>query len=154
MQNYRNFITSINVIFLFSIVTYSQIVVAKMYKWVDEDGNTHYTQSVPPDGIDGIIIKPPGSVDEEAALELLEKQKQKADALLENRIKKLEKKEKERAEIERITKNCEIAKTNMASLAQPRLNLKDEAGEIYIVPEEERLQRLNKAKEDVNKYCN
>ncbi|MCG8614453.1 MAG: DUF4124 domain-containing protein, partial [Pseudomonadales bacterium] len=29
-----------------------------MYKWVDEDGNTHYSQSPPPAGVEGTTIKP------------------------------------------------------------------------------------------------
>ena len=41
--------------------------IARMYKWVDEDGNTQYTQSPPPGDIESEVIKPPPKVDTEAA---------------------------------------------------------------------------------------
>ena len=36
----------------------SQLAVAEMYKWVDDEGNTHYTQSPPPGDVEKEIIKP------------------------------------------------------------------------------------------------
>ena len=35
---------------------------ARLYKWIDADGNTHYTQQPPPDGIATEDIKLPASV--------------------------------------------------------------------------------------------
>ena len=142
-----------NVIFFGLLASFSQSTTANMYKWIDENGNTHYTQSPPPDGIDGVIIKPPSSVDEDSALKTVEKQKKKADKLLENRKKQAEKEEKEQAEIDRLNKNCEISKSNVASLERPRVNFEDDEGNVYSAPEEERLERLKKAKEDVEEYC-
>ncbi|MBI1732943.1 MAG: DUF4124 domain-containing protein, partial [Gammaproteobacteria bacterium] len=45
---------------------------AEMYKWVDENGNVHYTQERPPPGIEGQAIKPPPEVDTESARKQLE----------------------------------------------------------------------------------
>jgi len=45
---------------------------ATLYKWVDADGNTHYTQQPPPGDIDSETIKPPPRIDTEGALKDLD----------------------------------------------------------------------------------
>ena len=53
---------------------------AALYKWVDADGNTHYTQQPPPGDIDSETIKPPPRIDKEGALkDLDEKHKYMGD---------------------------------------------------------------------------
>ena len=49
---------------LFLVVTFAcSTTFAAMYKWVDEEGNTHYTQQPPPDGIESKTLKPPPAID-------------------------------------------------------------------------------------------
>ena len=126
---------------------------AAMYKWTDEDGNTHYTESPPPEGIEGSTISPPPKVDVESAQKALEKQQKKVESYSEAREKRAEEQAKKEAELELDKKNCEIARSNAASLERPRVNLQDEQGNVYKAPEEERLEKLQKAREDVTKYC-
>ena len=52
---------------------------ARMYKWVDADGNTHYTQQLPPEGAITEDIKLPASVnlDNKEAVKAFEDQQNK-----------------------------------------------------------------------------
>ena len=144
---------SLTVSVIICLIGFSSLLSAKMYKWVDADGTTHYTQSPPPDGIEGDTIKPPPSVDVKAAQNELEKQQKRADSYLEQREKSAEEKAKQEADLARDNKNCEISRSNVASLERPRINLEDDKGNVYRAPEEERLARLKKAQEDVAKFC-
>ena len=58
---------------------------ARLYKWIDADGNTHYTQQPPPDGIAAEDIKLPASVniDTEQATKSFEEQQKKEQELSE-----------------------------------------------------------------------
>lgn len=44
------------------------------YKWLDDEGNTHYTQQPSSAGIESKTIKPPRAVDSSEAEKELEKQ--------------------------------------------------------------------------------
>ncbi|HKK16999.1 MAG TPA: DUF4124 domain-containing protein, partial [Gammaproteobacteria bacterium] len=45
----------------------SSNALAAMYKWVDENGEVHYTQTPPPGDIQAETIKPPPDVNTEKA---------------------------------------------------------------------------------------
>lgn len=154
MQKYSHLNHGLTVIGLICSLGFSPVLTAAMYKWVDVDGNTHYTQSPPPDGVEGDTIKPPSKVDVKGAQKSLEKQQKKADSYQKKREKKAEELAKREADAAQDNKNCEISRSNAASLERPRVDLEDEQGNSYRAPEEERLQRLQKAREDVKKYCN
>ncbi|GJM17707.1 MAG: hypothetical protein DHS20C13_30340 [Thermodesulfobacteriota bacterium] len=144
----------ISIIVLICLLGFSSALTAKMYKWVDAKGNTHYTQSPPPDGVEGETITPPGKVDVEAAQKSLDQQRNKADSYAQERKEQSEEKAKQKAEMERKNKNCEISRSNVAKLERPRVTDEDDQGELYSVPEEERLERLKKAREQVKEHCN
>jgi Skp family chaperone for outer membrane proteins len=154
MQKYNSLNHNLSIVLLSCVMSFSLSVNAEMYKWIDAEGNTHYTQSPPPDGIESATIKQPGKVDVESAQKSLKKQQNKADKLQEKREKEAEEKAKQEADAALDNKNCEISRSNAASLERPRVNLEDEEGNTYSAPEEERLKRLQKAREDVEKYCN
>jgi Domain of unknown function (DUF4124) len=154
MQKYSHLNHALPLMGLISLLVLSPILPAAMYKWVDAEGNTHYTQSPPPDGIMGDTIKSSSSVDVEAAQKTLEKQQKKVDSYQKKREKQAEEQAKQEADIARSNKNCEISRSNAASLERPRVNLEDEQGNTYSAPEEERLKRLQKAREAIKKHCN
>jgi len=54
---------------------------AAMYKWVDEAGNVHYTQSPPPEGITGKTLETKYQTADEAGAEELKRLRKKTDAL-------------------------------------------------------------------------
>jgi uncharacterized protein DUF4124 len=154
MQKTSSINQSFIVMGLVYLMLFSPVLLAKMYKWIDADGNTHYTQSPPPDGIESETIKVPGKVDAESAQKSLEEKKKKVDSYQKQRNEKAEELAKEEEEKKLNSKNCEIARSNASTLERPRVNLKDSEGNFYSASEEERVRRLNQAKEDVKKYCN
>lgn len=139
---------------IFTGVFLSHSINAEMYKWVDEDGNTHYSQSPPVDNVNIETIKSQSSVDTETARKALEKQKQTADKLREARITKKDEKQKaEDDELEK-QKKCQQAKKRLASYQRPRVNIKNEDGSQKTIPEEQRQAEIKKSQDYVDKVCN
>lgn len=129
--------------------------IAKMYKWVDENGDTHYTQNPPPGDIQAeeLKLKKP-KVDSNSALEKLDAQKNKADELQAERHKKAELAQKEKKLAEQKGARCEQAKASKASFERPRVNAVNEDGSRRIMGDEERLEGLKKATNEVSEACN
>ena len=130
-----------------------QTVTAKMYKWVDEDGNTHYTQSPPPGGIQAEELSPPPAVNTESAQKKLESRVKKADELQAERYKKAELEEKQKQIAAEKELRCSSAKASQASFERPRVNMVNEDGSRRIMGEEERLAALEKAEAQVKDAC-
>ena len=127
--------------------------VAAMYKWVDAEGNTHYTQSPPPAGATGKEIKPPPKVDSEAAVKSLEQQQQDLDKITTERLKQgdaTQKAVKEQSEQKRL---CEQARASAASFERPRVTLNEKDGSQRRATDEERLAKLVEANKQVAENC-
>lgn len=127
----------------------------KIYKWVDSDGNVHY--SAQPGGKQAQELKihtlpappaapaaTPAESPQPSFVESYEKeQKEKAAAA-----------EKAAKEKEVRDKNCEIVRKHMISLQLGgRLYEIDENGERKFLSDEEIQSRLEQAKKDVAKWC-
>ena len=127
---------------------------AAMYKWVDEDGNTHYSEKPPAGDIDVQTIKPPPKVDTEAANQELANKQEQLKQVDENRSKQAEEEAalQQQAAIQK--KNCETAQKNLATInANPRVYSTDEQGNRYKVGEDERQQKIAAAKKAIAEYC-
>lgn len=128
---------------------------AKMYKWVDEDGVTQYTQTPPPKG-DYKPVKPPPPPPSSAA-------QSKKD--LDKRGEEFEKRREEKAEADkkaakdakieqRNKSNCATARANLEKLKTGRrLRSKEKDGSIKYVTEDDRTARIEKAQEQIKKFC-
>ena len=127
---------------------------AEMYKWVDEDGNTHYSQSPPVSDVEVETIKPPPTIDIDAANKALEEQKKKADKLKDERLTAKEEKKKAEEETAQKQKECDMAKKRLASYQRPRVNVKNPDGSLRVIEEEERQAEIKKSKEYIEKACN
>ena len=134
----------------------SPVSQAKMYKWVDADGNTHYTQTPPPDGITKEDLNLPASVnlDNKEAIEAFEGQQNKKDELAEEN-KKTEKEENRSAEHTALKKeNCRKAKAKLENVQNTgRIRAVDESGNIVRATEEERQRRITEAQANIKKWC-
>ncbi|MEM7027872.1 MAG: DUF4124 domain-containing protein [Pseudomonadota bacterium] len=126
---------------------------AEMYKWVDEQGNTHYTQSPPPDDIKAETIKPPSKVDTDGATKTLEQKKKKVDDLREKRITSAEEKQKAENDIREKEEKCNQAKERLASYQRPRVSLENPDGSLRVIPEEERQVEIKKSQGYVTEFC-
>lgn len=133
---------------------FHQLATAAMYKWVDEEGVTHYTQQPPPDGIQAETLKPPPKVDTDAAIEKLDSQQKQVEELREGRLKGKEEEMKKAEEAALQKENCRKATEKLSSLERPRVNLVNEDGSYTRVTEEYRQEQMEIAKERVKEFCN
>jgi hypothetical protein len=141
------------ILFLFLGCIFSSIVYAEMYKWVDDEGNTYYSQSPPVDET-AEVIEPPPKIDTDSARDKLEKRRE-AFKLADEAEAKSEEEAQKKAEEEAIRKeNCRISKSRLDSLQNSRrIRAVDEEGNITRATEEEHQSRIDKVKENIQKYC-
>jgi len=125
---------------------------AKLYKSVDADGNVTYSQSPPETGnYETIKVKKYKPVTPDASqrsLKAIQSIKQGADARKENDLVKNELKKNSKIQEE----NCNIAKKNLRLFTVYK-RLKNEKGEYYRVPDDERERRIKAAKENIKQFC-
>lgn len=135
----------------------TQALAAKYYKWVDENGTTHYTANPPASGEGEVIkVKAGASSDKEEALKRLQERRAKlqeqAAARANPEVDPNAEAEKQNAEITK--KNCEIYRKNLKTMQEnARVRMLDDNGESRVIPEEERQTKMNKAKEYIQANC-
>ena len=126
---------------------------AKMYKWVDENGQVQYSQHPPTTDVDVEEIKPPPKVDTDAAKKSLEAQKKKVEKQYEERMESKKESEKNEQEAKQKEDRCNNAKARLASYQRPRVNLLDEDGNPIRATEEQRQKGLEEAKKYISENC-
>lgn len=130
---------------------------ATLYKWVDADGNIHYTQQPPPGDIEGDIIKPPPKLKTESALKELDENQKYLENLQKEREKQAEDQEFEEANAAIRKSNCQLGRDKMASLrltASPQARSVSEDGTVYKLTEEQRQAKIKEAQEIIDNNCN
>ena len=131
----------------------SSNVIAEMYKWVDEEGNTQYTQQPPPDGINAETLQPPPRVDTEKAVNELEEKLENFDKQRDDKLKQEEEAMKTAEEESEYQQKCDKARKQLADLQRPRITTTDEKGNRSRMPEEERVAAIDKLNESIAKNC-
>jgi membrane-bound lytic murein transglycosylase len=132
---------------------YSQYSIAEMYKWVDDEGNTHYTQSPPPGDVKAKTIKPPPKVNPEHSQKQLQNRQKSLNEARDNRQKAGEEKREREQELEQQRADCEKAKARLASYQRPRVNLVDKDGNPSRATEEQRQAEIARSKDLISKLC-
>jgi len=126
-----------------------------MYKWIDAEGNTHYTQSPPPDGIGGESIKPPPNVDVKKAQQELKEMKDKVHKNNEERAKQSEEINKQKEQDELKKENCRKARERLSRIQNTGMvRAVDEEGNVERITTEMHQQRLEETQAKVDKWCN
>jgi hypothetical protein len=138
---------------LSAICLYSSASIAEMYKWVDADGNTNYTQSPPPAGTEAKTLKPPPTIDPEHAKSQLENRKKILQEARDRRKQTTDDKNKQKQEQAEQKAQCEKARKRLASYQRPRVNLLDKDGNPSRATEEQRQENLEKSRESIKKLC-
>lgn len=126
---------------------------AEMYKWVDEDGVTQYTQTPPPGDVEVKTIKPPPRVDTESAQQSLHNREEKLDNIREDRLEGKQEALEQAKTKEEIKRECYLARKRLASYQRPRVNEVLPDGTRRLMPEEERQFELQKSRDLVQKAC-
>lgn len=127
---------------------------AGMYKWVDEQGNVHYSQQPPPGQQAETVKAPPpppsGAADEAARWK---KQAEDFEERQADRAKAADEAQKAEAQEEQRKANCEIARKNLQTLtSRGQISIKE--GDTYRrLPEEERQAKIAEAQKQVDEFC-
>lgn len=123
---------------------------SQIYKWVDEQGVTHFGAQ-PPQGQQATTINPSAPPPRPASSEpapTVEEQLDPEQAAIDKKVKEdVAKQEAERKQY------CENARTNLAQLENnPRLRIED-AGEVRRIDENERQERIAELKKSIAENC-
>lgn len=141
--------------FLLALLVFTaNVPAADMYKWVDEEGVVHYSQTPPPPDIQAETIKPPPEVNTEKAREELQKQQELVEKIREQRLEDKKEEKLAQKELEQKRANCEMARKRLASYEQPRVRYTGEDGKRYYFTEEERQEQIQKSKDMIKEFCN
>lgn len=128
---------------------------AQIYKWVDENGQTHYSQTPPASGeAQQVDVPPPPPVDPEQAQEevdaLIEQQQAAEQAEQEARQKAEEEAEQQAIREE----NCRIARQNLELYQNnPGRRVQDEDGNVTRLREEDRQQKMQELQQQIDEFC-
>ncbi len=127
------------------LLTLPVLAGSKVYKWVDDDGVTHYDSS-PPINQETTVIKPKTGHSEPVVYE------QSASAIAAEEAKATAEKE------ERLTlkdpKRCEAAKSNIKKLENfGRVRVQDENGGFHYLTEEEQQEKIKFAQKVMTEAC-
>ena len=128
---------------------------AAMYKWVDENGTTQYSQ-FPPPGRDyqTVVPPPPPAVDPDRAQQQLEQLLQKQDEAYKARNEAAEKERAAAAATKRREANCQAARENLKLLTTGgNRRIIGPDGVAYYPTAEERQERIDKAQEQIGEFC-
>lgn len=148
-------LTSVNaLLMLAAVILPFGVPHAEVYKWVDEDGNTHYTQTPPPADIKGTRIKPSSGTESDEVVGDIRQRLQKLEKSREESEKAERERERRQERIELYKKNCRIAQERLNKLqTAPQVRAVDEDGNVTRLSVEEQQKRIAEVEKDIEKYC-
>ncbi len=149
-----------------SMLVFTAVASAQMYRWVDKDGKVHYTNTPPPPGVKAkTIIAPAGPsapaaspdataedarkgpltpVEQEQAFRKRQMDAQKAQ----------EKTEQARKDTEAKQENCARARESLATFESgQRISRTNAQGERYYLEDDARAAETEKARATVRDWC-
>lgn len=128
-----------------------------VYRWVDENGVTVYSQNAPPAG-DAVRIKPrpgPSAADQAAAQERLKAQLEQSMDAEEERRQAEEEQAKEAEQAAAKADACKAARANLETLQNLGNRMVRTADDRYLrLSEEEVAAKIKEAQTQVDEYCN
>lgn len=132
---------------------------AQFYKWTDENGVTHYSETPPPDSVkSSTAIKVPSRQPSgaETAAQNLQKQREAAIKALDEAGKKGTAATPGAAKDnkEQYAERCKQLKANLAVMeSSGRVSEKDDKGEKRILTEEEKAKRIEDTRRQIKAFC-
>ncbi len=131
-------------------------VAAGAYRWVDENGVTHYSQVPPPDKAATRIAPPPpppaGSG--QTTWDKLDVRLQNAELRKEEQQKQRQEEQKSAEKQAARQKNCNAARRNLEILqGSPRRMIRLPNGEYRRLTAEEREEQMARARERIDEFC-
>lgn len=136
------------------LIGHSSLAYAGFYKWTDEQGQVHYSQT-PPDHLQPQELQPKiGKTGAEDGISNMQERWDRMNADREDkRIDRLNKNFERKALATR-KKNCDISKNNLINLNSGwNKRVMNAQGEAVYISDEERVKRIEAAKKAVQEYC-
>ena len=126
----------------------SPVLAAKFYRWTDDKGVTHYTQTPPPEGAQGKEVRIQGgaSSDQDEELQRLEQQRQQAEAERKRQAEKAAEAQREKEKPAEVSQDrCEQHRKNLEELRnKPVVRATDPAtGEVTTLDAEARQKMID-----------
>jgi len=132
------------------------LVNADVYKWVDEEGQTHYSQQAPI-GQKTELLKappPPATLPADAQNKIDQLINEQNEARYEQKRHAVEQQQTLKQQEQQAT-NCKRSQENLQKfLDNPGRRYTQADGTVTRLAEEERQQRIQEFKQDINEYCN
>lgn len=129
---------------------------AAIYKWVDENGQTVYSETPPPKGTAATRLKeaPPPPVDPNAAMESLRNRAEAFDERQEERGEQENETQQSTEREKQIQENCERLRNNLEVLTTNN-QVREKTGEnqYSVLGEEQRQARIKETRERIQKEC-
>lgn len=128
---------------------------AKLYKWVDADGNVTYSQQKPPDREVETIRLRSATISDEGAQEKLDALTERAEDQADDREFQASHASAVKDREERLASNCKIAKENMRILrTNSRIQAKDAEGNAYFLDESAIKAKMDETQRQIDANCN
>jgi len=140
---------------IFILFSFAGIVSAEIYKWVDNEGNVHYSERAPQNAkVDIIKTPPPPAVDPAVA-------QKEIDTLIEKQNGTFEAKEEERrlakeelARQKQLDEYCKINRSNLTKYQNnPGRRMIDADGNVTRPTEEQRQQKIAEIQKQLAENC-
>ncbi len=129
-------------------------VQARIYKWVDDEGVVHYTQTPPPDRKAQPLRPRIAPVTPEQARERLEALRKRSQSERKNRELIEGEAKREQARERQMAENCRIARRNLEVLENSaRVQAKDAAGNPFYLTEEARQAKMAQTRSQIEEFC-
>ena len=128
---------------------------SQVYKWTDEEGNTHFSQFPPEEKAKAkkLNVKTPQG-NTQAGKEQLGNLRKQLSLDIEARNQRKIEQEEENKKAESLTKQCNAAKSNLRMLKQGgRIYRMDENGERKYYSNKELAERVKETQKTADKYC-
>jgi hypothetical protein len=135
------------------VVIACDAALAQAYKWVDENGRAHFSDTPPPDRkADKLTIKPSSPAPPQGAAGSGDWQSQ----LQESNLRRAQQQAQQEAadhDIEVMKHNCSVARGQLNSLQRGRVFRYDDNGEKQYLEDKDRPEALAAAQKRVERYC-
>ncbi len=126
---------------------------AEIYKWVDPDGETHYTERKPEAAATVVETVTPTNIQPRAERETWQTQNEAFSERRKDARELAEKDSKTADQAAKTKRNCEQANLRVATMERPRVNQVSADGTRARMPDEWRQAQLKEARAAVDKYC-
>lgn len=127
----------------------------EIYKWVDEDGVTHYSQQPPPSGDAARVgVDTPPEEEVQRERQEMEETGERLEAQREERRETEEQAREDASEREQREQRCADLRSSLEKLTENRrLLVPDGEGGVRRLPEEERQERVTERRRQIEEEC-